>query len=186
MRRDAGRTQGHRGATDEQLVAEIRAGETGAFDELYRRYSRRLFGYIRRYVFDRDEAEDLIQEVFLSVLRDRRFDLERGRFAGWLFTVARNRCLTHLRDARREAEKREALAGVTDGEQRQNGTLEQLRQILASLPEAHQDALLLKEVAELTYREIALVQGIPEGTVKSRLHHAVRAIQRGLIEGERA
>jgi len=171
--------------SDEGLVQQVRRGEMGAFDELYRRYNRRLLGYIRRYVHDRATAEDLVQEVFITVLRDRAaFGPGNGRFAGWLFTVARNRCLTSLRDVRRDLEKRERLGQVA-GEATADAPPERshgLRRVLAGLPPAQQEALMLKQVGELTYREIAEIQGIPEGTVKSRLHLAIRALQQGLAQ----
>jgi len=69
-------------ATDEELVRDTRRGKMVAFDELYRRYSRRLFGYVRRYVPEREAAEDLLQDVFLAVLRDRSFDLSHGSVRG--------------------------------------------------------------------------------------------------------
>jgi RNA polymerase sigma-70 factor (ECF subfamily) len=181
--------------TDEELVVEIRRGEPGAFDELYRRYERRLFGYIRRMVQDRDLAEDLFQEVVLIVLCDRSVDLAEGKFAAWIFTVARNRCLTHLRQSDRRAEKlREwATRGPEIPPARspeeiavRRDELATLRTALEALSPAHQDALLLKEMGRLTYREIAEIQEVPEGTAKSRLHHAIKSIRRilGGCQGE--
>jgi RNA polymerase sigma-70 factor (ECF subfamily) len=174
--------------TDEELVDEVRRGEARAFDELYRRYHRRLFGYILRLVRDRDIAEDLFQEVILTVLRDDAVELRAGQFGGWLFTVARNRCLTHLRSAdRREGKLRELAArGPSEPEpspeeltvRRQE--LQAVHAALASLSEPHQDALMLKQVGRLTYRQIADLQSVPEGTAKSRLHFAIKAVRRML------
>ncbi|MCA9695683.1 MAG: sigma-70 family RNA polymerase sigma factor, partial [Myxococcales bacterium] len=90
---------------DEELVAALRRGELDAFDRLYDRYHRRLFGYIRRLIPERALAEDLFQDVFFKVLRDRSYDPARGRFAAWLFTMARNRCLQERRKLERRAEK---------------------------------------------------------------------------------
>ena len=71
---------------DEELLASIRAGEITAFDQLYGRYERRLYGYIRRMVTDQARAEDLLQDVFMKVLSDRTFDPDKGRFSAWLLS----------------------------------------------------------------------------------------------------
>jgi RNA polymerase sigma-70 factor (ECF subfamily) len=173
---------------DEALVQRIRGGDTAAFDALYRRYGRRLFSYIRRHVRDLHQAEDLYQEVFLSVLRDRGFDLQRGGFGGWLFTVARNACLTHLRDAGRREAKHEALerepprpaSSTPEEELARRQQAHAFRSALSNLPAPQQEVLLLKQLGELTYQQIGQVLGIPEGTVKSRVHQAVRGLQRRL------
>src|SRR5262249_24856543 len=146
-----------------------------------------LFGYLLRTVRDRAVAEDLFQDVVLTVLRDDAVDLRPGRFAGWLFTVARNRSLDHLRARDRQREKlRDAAADPrppprSPEELSEVGEeLARLRAALASLSEAHQDALMLKQVGRLTYRQIAELQSVPEGTAKSRLHFAIRAVRRVL------
>lgn len=170
--------------TDEDLVHAIRGGDLDAFDVLYARWERRLFGYIRRQVDTREQAEDLFQEVFLTVLRDRSYAPHRGRFAPWLFTAARNRCIDHRRADQREFAGRRALVPAPPPE-----TTDALpdalqartvRAAVASLPTGQQNLLLLKQVGDLTYREIADLEGIPEGTVKSRLHQATRAFRRAL------
>ncbi len=182
-------------ATDEELVRDIRRGEMEAFDELYGRYSRRLYSYIFRYLGDRDQAEDLLQDVFLSVLRDRAFDLRQGRFRAWLFTVARNACLTHIRDSSRRRDKvRDLGAGALEldgGASPEEAAVrgEQaaaVQDALRTLPRSQQDALVLKQVGNLTYRQIARIQGVPEGTVKSRLHNAIRHVQRWIARRDAA
>jgi RNA polymerase sigma-70 factor (ECF subfamily) len=173
--------------SDEELVRAIRRGEARAFDELYGRYERRLFGYLLRILRDRALAEDLFQDVFLEVLkRQEGPEFEPGRFAGWLFTVARNRALGHLRSTERqksalaEAELESPRPASPDETHDRKTQLEAMVAALATLSEPHQDALLLKEVGGLTYRQIAAVQDVPEGTAKSRLHFAIKAIRRAL------
>jgi RNA polymerase sigma-70 factor (ECF subfamily) len=169
--------------TDEDLLVALRGGELRAFDELYARYERRLFGYVLRLVGDRDLAEDLFQDVLLTVVRDATFDPARGRFSAWLFTVARNRC----REQRRRAETRERgdarvpATALPDPE----GVLARVRSVraaMAGLPAEQQELLVLKQVGELSYREIATMQGVKEGTIKSRLHAAMSAFRRALEE----
>jgi RNA polymerase sigma-70 factor (ECF subfamily) len=179
--------------SDEDLVAAIRGGDADAFDALYERYSRRLFGYLARMLKDRALAEDLFQEVFLEVLRGDALELREKRFAGWLFTVARNRALSHMRNTERRRDVLSDLARVESPLDQlspeeaidRKGRLEALSHVLATLSEPHHDALLLKEVGGLTYRQIAEIQEVPEGTAKSRLHTAIKAVRRALgVHGE--
>lgn len=173
--------------TDEELVRATRAGDGDAFDALYRRYSGKLFSYLVRLSGDRAAAEDLLQDVFLAVLRDRGFDLRAGGFGAWLFTVARRRALNRARDDGRRAQHTRQLPTDAPRPLTPETALAQRELLLAglaTLPEAHRDALVLKEVAGLTYREIAAVQEVPEGTAKSRLHHAIQSLRALLRPGE--
>lgn len=168
-------------ATDEDLVTRLRAGDLAAFDELYVRYERRLFGYLRRCVGDRALAEDLFQDVLLTVLADRSFDPARGRFGAWVFTVARNKWRMHERHAAVVAAAPTSTASTTNPEDA-TGRNKSVRDAMAALPDAQQELLVLKQVGELSYREIAELQGIHEGTVKSRLHAAMRAFRERLAQ----
>lgn len=172
-----------RDSADEELLAALRGGDLRAFDELYTRYERRLFGYIRRIVEDRDLAEDLMQDVLLTVIRDRSYDPTKGRFSAWLFTVARNRCLQERRRSaiRERSSGADSPAPSVDPEEAM-GRRGQVRAAMAGLSDAQQQLLLLKQVGELTYREIADMHGVAEGTIKSRLHAATRAFRRRLAE----
>ena len=169
--------------TDTELVNAVRQGDLRAFDELYGRYERRLFSYILRLVGDRPAAEDLLQDVFMAVLRKEGYCPERGRFGAWLFTVARRRCLNHTRDRSRRAERLRELAAeppsaTADASPESDfGRRELVLRALEAVSDEHRETLILKEVAGLTCREIASVQDVPEGTVKSRLHHAIRAVR---------
>lgn len=174
--------------TDEELVVALRRGHLAAFDALYDRYERRLYGYIRRLIADPCAAEDLFQEVFLTVLRDRTFDPARGRFAAWLFMVARNRCLAEIRRAR----TREGLQGEVEARwvpaspesfERRFSDATRVHAAIAALPEGERQLILLKQLGELTYREIASLLGVAEGTIKSRLHAATAAFRRLLADG---
>jgi RNA polymerase sigma-70 factor (ECF subfamily) len=178
--------------SDEALIEAVRTGDLDAFDVLYARYEARLFGYIRRLIDDRALAEDLFQDVLMGVLKDRTYDPAKGRFSAWLFTVARNRCLMERRKlARRaEADAREPALGAVPRaalvpleEAYDRG--EQVRAAMAGLPDTQRQLLLLKQVGELTYKEIATMLGVAEGTIKSRIHAATKAFRHQLaLQGE--
>lgn len=171
--------------SDEQLLADLRAGHIDAFDRLYARYERRLYGYVRRMVGESGRAEDLLQEVFMKVLSDRSFDPGRGRFSAWLFTVARNACLMELRSQQRRGAAHRKIPEPSPS-RAPDELLEPSRRVeraLAELSEAQRQLLLLKQVGQLTYAEIAAVIGVAEGTVKSRLHEATRRF-RATLEPE--
>lgn len=181
-------------ASDEELVAALRAGDLAAFDRLYDRYARRLYGYLRRMLSDAARADDAFQEVFLVVLRGAGagatgFDPARGRFAAWLFAVARNRCRADLRQGLARAE----LLGQAGGElanrsdaspERQLDDARRVQAAIAALPEEQRQLILMKQLGELTYREIADLLGVAEGTIKSRLHAATLALRQLLAEGD--
>lgn len=178
--------------SDEELLELLHRGETQAFDELFNRYERRLFGYLRRMVPDAQTAEDLFQDIFCKVLSDRSFDARRGRFSAWLFGVARNRCLMHLRSEATRQDKTQAHAQAhaiqaplknTDFNPEEKLVRnDRVEAAMESLPEPQRQLLILKQVGELTYAELATMLGVAEGTIKSRLFSATRAFRKRLTE----
>src|SRR4051812_18517017 len=87
--------------TDEELFARARAGDLTAFDRLYARHERRLFGFIARLLGDRADAEEIFHDVFLSAFKARHVELKEARFAAWLYRIARNACANKLRSRKR-------------------------------------------------------------------------------------
>ena len=175
--------------SDEQLMARVQGGEVEAFNALFERYRRRLFGFLVRRCDEAAGAEDLFQETWLRVVRARkRFD-PRRRFSTWLFQIANNLCRDRVRRLAVDTRKREALqeraqprsASAATSLPEHTFTLPaELRRRLAALPDRLQEVLVLRYYHDLSELEIAEIVGIPSGTVKSRLHTAVKTLRAGI------
>jgi RNA polymerase sigma factor (sigma-70 family) len=160
--------------SDETLYLQLIGGDMAAFDELYRRYERRLFAYIVRQLGDRSEAEDVYHEAFMAVLKERRSGRELSSFKAWIFQVARNLCRNRQRsrDRSRRAVDKESGAVVSSPPAEQLFAEHEaplaLRRAALRLPEPMADLYRLR-TAGLSYDEIAEALDIPLGTVKSRM-----------------
>jgi RNA polymerase sigma-70 factor (ECF subfamily) len=168
--------------TDEELYAMVRIGNVRAFDQLYARYERRLFGFVLRLLNDRALAEEVFHDVLLSMLHGEEASFQEARFRAWLFRVARNACANRMRSKSRGEG---ALSRVTLNEEaaaspEQRLVEEERAFALASavrkLPEALKDVFHLR-TSGLSYGEIADVLEVPLGTVKSRMNALVQQLQ---------
>ena len=175
------------------LVERCRRGEAAAFEEVYRTHSARLYGLILRMVGHQADAEDLLQEVFLSA--HRKLDGFRGESAlgTWLYRLATNHVLDHLRS--RAAKTGQLTGGFDDDgpvlpDPGSRAIAEQtiahmdLERALTQLPAGCRAAFLLHDVEGLEHREVAVALGIAEGTSKSQVHKA-RLRLRALLGGTR-
>jgi RNA polymerase sigma-70 factor (ECF subfamily) len=169
--------------------ARLRRGDPDAFDALLARYQNRLFRYLLRLTANSAVAEDLFQETWLRVItRIHRYD-ERRPFEPWLFSVARNLAIDHLRKASPESldepsdtgETRVARLGADEP-----GSLErllererrgQLEKRLEELPALYREALSLRFEEEMAFGEIAEVLAAPVSTVKSRVQRALATLR---------
>lgn len=167
--------------SDEALYERLVGGEMAAFDPLYERYERPLFGFVLKHVRDRAEAEDLLHEAFMGVLKGRR--AEQGSFRAWLFQVARNLCLNRARSTGRASRALQVVA--RDGEpvaEPAQASLERhqavaaLHRAVELLPEPLAELYHLR-VAGLSYEEMSEVVQAPLGTVKSRMHEMVERLR---------
>ncbi len=173
---------------DAGLVRRFLGGEEPAFAELHRRYSANLLNYMYRMIGDREEAEDLVQEAFVRVFRNLdRFD-QRRSFSAWLHAIARNVAKNELR---RHGRRREVAASVAAGEdgddpvlsladdadgpdelQRRRALKETVHKAIRQMDAHYRSPFVLRELHDKTYEQIAEIEGIPLGTVKSRLKRA--------------
>jgi RNA polymerase sigma-70 factor, ECF subfamily len=167
-------------AGDMALVDRCRKGDLEAFEELYRQHAGRLYSVACRMVGNPSDAEDLLQEIFLSA--HRKLDSFRGDSAlgTWLYRLATNLCLDHLRS---RAARTSQLTGTLDDEPGladagsralADSTLTRmdLERALAQLPDGCRAAFVLHDIEGLEHREVADALGIAEGTSKSQVHKA--------------
>jgi RNA polymerase sigma-70 factor (ECF subfamily) len=166
------------------LVVRCQLGERAAFHELVRRWHGPLWRYVRGMVGSPDAADDLAQEVWVSVVRGLPRLHEPERFAPWLFTIARRAVTDHLR--RSYAGPR--IAEVeTDDVTADDGfgdvlTALEVEAGLSGLPPLEREVLILFHLEDLPLAGCAEVLGVPPGTVKSRLHRARRLLRDVLVE----
>jgi RNA polymerase sigma-70 factor (ECF subfamily) len=177
-------------ASDAQLVVAIGRFRHDALSEVYRRHAPAVFGLARRIVGDRALAEEVVQEVFLRLWNTPdRFDAARGSLRTYLLTQTHGRSVDVVRAeaARRAREKREARLSSESGSdiEREVWDLtqaEHVREALEGLRDGERRAIELAYFGGHTYREVAVLLGEPEGTVKSRIRSGLGRLRDALVE----
>jgi RNA polymerase sigma-70 factor (ECF subfamily) len=190
-----------RDESDEALFERYRKGDVRAFEQLLVRHRRAVYTFLCRHLRDRAAAEDLLQEVFLRVVRGASGFGENARFTTWLYTIARNLCV----DAARRAVHRqtESLDAPRRSDEPQGATLGdcvadrgpavdrqviggelrlRMEQAVAMLADEQREVFLMREVLDLPFKEIATIVGCPENTVKSRMRYALEKLRAALAE----
>ena len=173
-----------RDASDEQLMSEYVKGSMAAFELLYARHRGGLYRYFMRLSGHPATANDLYQGCWEKVIRAREQYTPDAPFRAWLFRIARNHHVDHLRAQRPASELDPELVDpdtVDSAEQLDRGQRDgRLRAALAALPEEQRDALVLKLDAGLDLKTIAEVTGVGTETAKSRLRYATRSLKEAL------
>ncbi len=176
---------------DVKLMLQIRDDVPGAFEVLVRTYQDRLLGILTHLIGRKDEAEDLTQEVFLRIYKARKGYRPRAKFSTWLFTIANNLALNHLRGRGRSSTvpletqpqptmRSRGMAdrsmvsreGTASGQMRKVELSDVVREALEELGEDQRIAVLLNKFEEMSYAEIAEVMGRTEPAIKSLLARA--------------
>ncbi len=172
------------------LVRRCLAGDAAAWEELVQRFHRRVYNLCYRFTGSADDAEDLAQEVFVKMYRTlNSYDVERGAFITWMATLARNLLVDHFRRTKSDrltdsldAAPEGAGENLTLGTQLldpargpearvQSGETQKLvQQALQKLSPELREAVILRDLQDMDYREIAVALRVPEGTVKSRIN----------------
>ncbi|HEX6323848.1 MAG TPA: RNA polymerase sigma factor [Vicinamibacterales bacterium] len=174
---------------DLALAERCRSGDFEAFEALYREHSARLFSLAVRMMGNRHDAEDLLQEIFLTAHRKLPGYRGEARLGTWLFRLATNLCLDHLRS--KAARMTKATSSIEDDHAAEPvspaagpaiGAVQQidLERAVARLPEGCRAAFLLHDVEGFEHREVAAMLGISEGTSKSQVHKARLKLRRFL------
>jgi RNA polymerase sigma-70 factor (ECF subfamily) len=188
-----------RNDSDESLMLLYREGDMRAFEVLVERHRKPVYNFILRFVRNTTQAEDLLQDTFLRVVKSADSYERQAKFTTWLYTIARNLCVDASRRGRhRQVDSLDALIGSDNGrtriefvpdlgagvERRAIGSelRAQIQNAIEMLPEEQREIFLLREVADLQFNEIAAVIGCPENTVKSRMRYALEKLREELAE----
>jgi len=179
---------------DDVLLRQAAKGDEEAFTSLYRRHQAALYRFALRMTGSAWAAEEIVQDVFMTLMRDpRKYDATRGTLGGFLYGVARNRVMKHLERLPREVPLevknedgtgpgivlQDASTPATLAEKRER--LERVRAAVLDLPAEFREAVVLCELEEMSYEEAAQAVGCPIGTIRSRLHRG-RALLMARLE----
>jgi RNA polymerase sigma-70 factor, ECF subfamily len=186
-------------AESDALIERCLRGDQQAWDQIVRQYWRRVFNVAYKFVGRHDEAEDLTQDVFLKIFKSLATFDRRANFQTWLVSVSRNLCIDHYRSVRKERETIDRDVNADDlsplsvevnphvALERQD-LAQELRRALQHLPETLRAAVVMRDIQDLSYQEIADRLHLPEGTVKSRInrgrHELARQITRLREKGQ--
>ena len=177
--------------TPDALIEQCLGGDQIAWEMVVRQNWRKVFNVAYKYVGKHDEAEDLTQDIFLKIFKALKTFDRRANFQTWIISISRNLCIDHYRSVRKE---RQTIARDVDSNDLQPATPErgpyaqaehqdlraQLRQALETLPVTLRTAVVLRDLQELSYQEIADQLQLPEGTVKSRINRGRLELARQL------
>lgn len=178
--------------SDEDLMSAFQAGTSEAFDVLVQRYKDPLSSYIYRFLGDMKECEDLLQETFLRVFRNRYSYRRIAKFSTWLYTIAGNLARSEYRKRKRRRiqsiqsvnrEDEEYELEIPDDsflpDSYTEGLIQErfIQNALTKIPEEFREVVVLRDIQQLSYEEIAEITGLPMGTVKSRINRGRAKLQ---------
>lgn len=190
--------------TDEVLMLRFQGGDRSAFAVLVRRHKTAIYNFILRQIRAAQVAEDLVQDVFVKIVHNANEFKHEARFTTWAYAIARNICIDHLR--KMSLRKHPSLDqssqddgdGPTLGERTADKTpgasveraaignelAVRITQAVELLPAEQREVFLLRELANIPFKDIAEITGVPENTVKSRMRYALERLQEALAEYE--
>ena len=179
--------------TDEQLIAKFQLGDVQAYDVLVRRYKDQLLNFIYRFVGNRSDAEDIVQETLLRVYKNKHMYKEIAKFSTWVYTIAGNLAKTELR--RRKRHKIFSVSNFVNEERdydipdkahspekQVDSTIQEaiIQKAIEKLPVKFKEVIILRDIQGFAYEEISQILSIPLGTVKSRVNRGRLKLQEDL------
>jgi len=179
------RPEGQTRSSDKELMERFLRGEVEGFNLLVKNYKVRLFSLLYRLVGNREEAEDILQETFLRVYRQKESYDFNYSFSTWIYTIALNLCRNlYKRKKKVRFLGMDSLVNHPDPNSENHGNRNRLSSILegaiSSLPFKYRTVFLLRDVDQLSYEEVASTLSLPLGTVKSRVNRARGILQKKL------
>jgi len=153
---------------DKKVIERVLKGDTEAFNMLVRQWEKPIYNFILRMIGDRDEAMDLCQDCFMKAYRELRTLKDHDRFASWLYRIAHNTCLSRIRK-----DYGKTWVELDPDTRPSRMPIENqlaVQKALQHLPEDQREVVVLKVFHSLKFEEIAVIQGAPVSTVKSRLY----------------
>ena len=179
--------------SDEDLIFRFQDGDIHAFEEIVNRYKDPLMNFVYRFLGDMSEAEDIVQETFLRVFRNKKAYKKIAKFSTWIYTIAGNLAKTELRKRKKrnvysisdmgyEDKDYEISDESMNPEQKTNTRMfdEVLQKEIEKLSPKFREVIILRDIQELSYEEISKILKIPLGTVKSRVNRARLRLQEQL------
>ncbi|MFQ6617289.1 MAG: RNA polymerase sigma factor [Fidelibacterota bacterium] len=188
-----GRQELKKRISDEELISRFQSGDEVAFDLIVKRYKNRLLNFVYRFLGQKDEAEDVVQDTFLKVYKNRDAYRNIAKFSTWIYTIAGNLAKTELRKRKRRKILSLTNLGIEDKdyeipskahspEDKAEGVFKEeiIQAAIESLPEKFRTVIILRDIQELSYYEISNIVNIPLGTVKSRVNRGRLKLQEKL------
>lgn len=178
-------------AADEELIYQFQQGDTNAFTELVKRYKDPLFNYVSRMLKDSVFAEDIVQETFVRVYKNKDRYQQIAKFSTWIYTIAINLAKTEIR--RQSLRRFFSFSSTSDDgktfelpdprvnlEKGAEDTIlgDQIMESIEKLPKVFKEVVILRDIQELSYDEISRMVGVPLGTVKSRVNRGRSRLQK--------
>jgi len=181
--------------SDETLMSAFRSGDAGAFELLYSRHRGGLYRFLLRQCGVAAVAEELFQDVWMSLIRAKSRYVPQARFATYLYRIAHNKVIDHFRRSTHRPSSPDHDADVDptdllvadlreqpDVRLETKAQIERFSVLLQALPDDQREAFVMREEGGLSLAEIAIATGVSEETAKSRLRYAVAKLRRGLVE----
>ncbi|MBI5326432.1 MAG: RNA polymerase sigma factor [Ignavibacteriae bacterium] len=166
--------------SDAELFKLMSAGEARtvkAFEEIYTRYSPRVYAYCRRYLGNREEAEDVFQETFIRFYNSRQSIREMTNLGAFLLKIARNQCINLLREIKRNSKFDEEIYIKHDDRDENDELLNLIKMAIELLPDEYKEIFIMREYNGLKYNDIADITGLSINTVKIKIFRARERIR---------